>query len=443
MSKFTLPFLTKHNDKRILYKNADILDPETGYRENGCLLTIGDKISDFGKHIDPSSCTVDEIIDCRGLLITPGLIDIQVHFRSPGQEEKETIATGSRSAAAGGITTVVCQPNTIPRIDNEYVLSYLKQKTIDEGYINILCYAAITNNLDGINLTEMETLASYDNVVGFTDDGLPVMNSLIMRRALEFSRKLGLPIAQHAEDINLSNGGCINEGKVSESLGVRGIPNHSESIIVERDIQLTELTGGKYHVLHASAKETVDAVRRAKSRGINVTCEVSPHHLTLTDKEVLKQGAVAKMNPPLRSEEDRQSLLEALKDGTIDCIATDHAPHEEKAKNQPLDSAAFGIVGLETMLPISLELYHNGFMDLKTIISKLTYLPANIISSPNLGRIKKGCPANLTIIDLNEEWIVDSKKLHSLSQNTPFNERKVKGKAKMTVINGIIVYNDL
>lgn len=433
-------FLPTHQfTKKVAYINARLLDPESGLDEKGALLTIGDTIADFGAHLTkdklPEGC---EIIDCKGHLLTPGLLDIQVHFREPGQEYKETIATGSKSAAAGGVTTVACMPNTKPVIDDVALVAFIHKRARETAYVNVRTYAAITKGQKGEEITEMGLLAEA-GAVGFTDDGLPVMNSGVMRKALTYARELGLPVAQHAEDLNLSCGSCMNEGKISAQLGVGGVPNAAEAIIVERDILLTELTGAQYHVLHISTHQAIEAVRRAKKQGLRVTAEAAPHHFTLTDEAVLEYRTFSKMNPPLREERDRLAVIEGLKDGTIDAIATDHAPHDQESKRVPLASASYGIVGLETMLPLSLSLYHNKIMPLRDVIAAMTYKPADIIHVP-AGRLKKGARADLTLIDLGLEWAMDPKQFLSKSQNSPFDEWKTKGRAVRTVVGGETVY---
>jgi dihydroorotase len=283
-------------------------------------------------------------------------------------------------------------------------------------------------------------LMAEKGVVGFTDDGLPVMNSLVMRRAMEYIRDLNVPISQHAEDLQLSNKGCITEGYVSAQLGVGGIPNASEAVMVERDILLNAHVGGHYHVLHVSTREAMDAIRRAKARGQHVTCEVAPHHFMLDESAVLEHGTNAKMNPPLRSKEDAAALIQAMKDGVVDAIATDHAPHDAESKDAPLSSASFGIVGLESLLPLSLELVHKHGMKLHDVLKMLTCQPADLIRQKT-GRLQKGWPADLVVIDLEQEWVFDKDKLHSKSRNTPFHGRTMKGRALHTLVAGHKVYS--
>ncbi len=436
MSKFDLPYANPvREDKKTLYKSARIIDPKTNYDQIGDLLTIGNKIADFGKKINVKA---EEEIDCKGMILAPGLIDIQVHFRDPGQTHKEDLKTGSSSAVAGGITTVVCQPNTVPVLDSAMTLDYLRLKAKENAYCNILAYGSISKAMKGEELSDMYSLKEA-GAVGFTDDGLPVMNANLMRKAFEYSKNLDVVIAQHAEDLNLTNKGCINEGKVSLELGVRGIPNISESVIVKRDLEILESIGGRYHLLHCSTKESLEAIKIAKQKKLNVTVEVSPHHFTLTEDQVLKSGTLAKMNPPLRHELDRQALINALKSGLIDAIATDHAPHDKISKEKTLEEASFGIVGVETMLPLSLNLYHKKILSLKDLLAKMTCNPAKIINFDG-GQIKKGARADLVLIDLNHEWKIDSKKFYSKSKNSPFDGFKVKGRAVMTIVAGKVVY---
>ncbi len=440
--KFELPYNKKVNeDLVVLYKNARIIDPESNIDIVGDLVTKGDKVFQVveGGFMD-ETLTPDQVLDCTGLLLTPGLIDIQVHFRDPGQTHKEDMISGSRSAVSGGITTVVCQPNTSPVLDSTLTFEYLRLKSKEQAYCNVLAYGAISKNMEGKELTDMNNLHKA-GAVGFTDDGLPVMNANLMRRAFEYSKGLDVVLAQHAEDLDLSNKGCINEGEVSIELGVGGIPNISESVIVQRDVAILEAVGGRYHLLHASVKESVEIIREAKKKGLNVTCEACPHHFILNDKQVLKSGSNAKMNPPLRSESDRVAIIEGLRDGTIDSITTDHAPHDIDSKDKPLQDAAFGIVGVETMLPLSLKLYHDGVVGLSDLIAKMTCNPAKVINFDG-GNLAPGSRADITVIDLDKEWVIETDKFHSKSKNSPFDGFKVKGKAVITVVGGKIVYQE-
>lgn len=440
MPQFIKPTWKQSGDRLVAYTNARLIDPESGLDETGGLLTKGSSIADFGASVFNAGIPEGaEIIDCGGHVLSPGLLDIQVHFREPGLEYKETIETGSRSAAAGGVTTVACMPNTKPVIDDVSIVDFIHNRARETGYVNVRTYAAISKAMQGKEITEMGLLVEA-GAVGFTDDGLPMMDAQIMRQALSYSKMLGVPIAQHAEDLNLSCGGCMNEGAVSSKLGLKGIPNAAESVMVARDILLAELTGGQYHVLHISTAEAVDLVRQAKKKGLHVTCEAAPHHFTLTDETVEEYQAYSKMNPPLRADKDKQALLEGLMDGTIDAIATDHAPHEPDSKSVPMQDATFGIVGLETMLPISLTaLYHSGKMSLRDVLAAMTYKPADIIHV-NAGRLRKGAPADLALIDLNTIWKIDPTAFHSKSKNSPYVGTDVKGRTIRTIVAGETVY---
>ena len=439
MTQFFKP--TRQNSgKRVAYVNARLIDPESGLDAKGALLTEGSKIADFGPQLFVDGKTPDgaEVIDCGGHVLCPGLLDIQVHFREPGQEYKETIETGSMAAAAGGVTTVATMPNTKPVVDDITVLAFLQKRAVETGYVNIRPYAAITKGQKGDALTEMAMLVEA-GACGFTDDGLPVMNAQIMRQALTMGKALGVPIAQHAEDHNLSCGGCMNEGWVATKLGLKGIPNVSEAVIVARDILLAELTGAHYHVLHISTKEAVELVRWGKAKGVNVTAEVAPHHFTLTDEAVMEYRTFSKMNPPLRAESDRIALIEGLRDGTIDAIATDHAPHDSESKRVPMDAASFGIVGLETMFALSMNLVQQNIIPLRDMLATMTYKAADIIHA-DAGRLRKGAPADLAVLDLNTQWTITNASLNSKSKNSPFDGMSAHGRALRTVVGGETVY---
>lgn len=423
--------------RKVFLKNARIIDPESAYDNIGDVLVQNGKIIDFGSGIVAGDA---EVIDCNGHVLCPGLLDIQVHFRTPGQTHKEDIVTGTKSAAAGGVTTTVCMANTTPTIDSPEVLAQLNDAVSAESYARVYSYASISKGLAGLELSDMQALKDA-GAIGFSDDGKPVMNSLLMRRAMEQAASLNILIAQHAEDLNLSDGGCINEGRISKQLGVKGVPNASEAIIVARDLYLLELTGGHYHVLHISTHQAIEAVRLAKAKGLNVTCEAAPHHFMMTEDAVLEFDTMAKMNPPLRREEDRKAIIDALIDGTIDVIATDHAPHDADSKCVHISDAAFGIVGLETMLPLSLDLYHKGLMSLSDVLGKMTYKAADIIGKKDLGRIKRGAIADFTLIDIDLEWAIKPEDFSSKSKNAPFSSYKTKGRAVKTIIGGQVVYS--
>lgn len=424
---------------RTAYVNARLLDPATGLDEKGALLTEGDRIVDFGPRLFNDGAPEGvEVVDADGLCLAPGLIDMHVHFREPGHEHKETLATGSRAAAAGGVTTVACMANTDPVIDDIALVDFIRRRARETAIVNIHPVAAVTKGLKGAQMTEMGLLAEA-GAVYFSDDGLPVVDSQLMRRALSYATAFDLMIAQHAEDPRLTGCGCMNEGETATRLGLPGIPNASEVVIVERDIRLVEITGGRYHVSHISTAEAVDAVRRAKARGLPVTAEAAPHHFTLDETAVGEYRTFAKMAPPLRANSDVEAVREGLRDGTIDAIATDHAPHDQDSKRVPFAHAANGIVGLETMLPLSLEMAEQTGMSLLDVLRAMTVAPAALMKLPG-GRLAKGAPADLVLFDPGMAWTVDGPALHSKSKNTPFDGRPVKGRAVRTVVGGRSVY---
>ncbi len=431
---------------RTLYKNARILDPNSGLDlESGFVIVDHDgRISGIGN--DEIEGFDDLEIDCYQCLLIPGLIDAHVHFREPGQIHKEDISSGSLAAAAGGITSVVCMPNTNPVVDNTLVLDGIYKSSRDSSAIRIFQKASITMGLKGDILTDMLSLREA-GAIGFTDDGKPISNAFVMRETLRIAARHNLWISQHAECLDLSNHGSINCGYVSEKLGIGGIPTSSEVVCIARDVAiLCDLQDhGMFphlHIQHVSCAESVNMIRIAKSKGLNITCEVTPHHITLIDRDVLEYRSNAKMNPPLRSEKDRLALIEGLIDGTIDIIATDHAPHEREIKDFSLiQDAAFGIIGLETFLPLSLALYHNDTLSLREILRKITCDPANIIGKKDLGRLKIGGFADISLIDLDCEYEVCASQSFSKSRNSPFYGKQVKGKVLKTIVNGKCVYD--
>jgi len=420
---------------RTAYINARLLDPSSGLDVLGALLTEGTCIIDLGPGLFAEGVPEGiETVDCAGHCLAPGLVDMHVHLREPGHEHKETIATGSLSALAGGVTSLCSMPNTDPVIDNVGLIEFIQRRAREAKGVKVYPFAAVTKNLDGKQLTEFGMLAEA-GAVAFTDDGLPVADSQVMRRALSYAKNFDLMISQHAEDPSLSGCGCMAEGEMATRLGLDGIPEISETVVVERDIRLVELTGGRYHVAHISTAQAVDCVRQAKARGLHVTCEAAPHHFSLTDLDVGDYRTFAKMAPPLRSEENRAAIVEGLKDGTIDAIATDHAPHDQESKRLPMAHAANGIVGLETLLPLSLELYHQGHLPLLDLLRRLTSAPAELLNLP-AGSLTKGAPADLVLFDPNTPWVVDTSKFHSMSKNSPFDGRPVQGRALRTVVDG-------
>ncbi|GAX90966.1 dihydroorotase [Effusibacillus lacus] len=422
----------------ILLKNGRLLDLETGELHSRDVLVEGDRISRIGEDIDPASHQVHEL---NGNVIVPGFIDMHVHLRDPGLEYKETIETGTRSAAAGGFTTIACMPNTKPILDNPELMRYIYDTTNKTGSCKVLPYAAITRGERGEELTDMEALKEA-GAVGFTDDGVGVQSGGMMRSAMERAKALGLPIVIHAEDESLSGKGCMNEGDVSKRLGLPGIPGVAESVHVARDALLAELTGVHLHVCHISDASAVDVVRWAKGRGIRITAEVTPHHLLLTDEGIDGTDANWKVNPPLRTEKDRLACLEGLLDGTIDMIATDHAPHSEEEKRRAFQVAPFGFVGLETAFPLLYtELVEKAkLLTLQQLVKKMATAPAEVFNLPG-GTVAEGGLADLVVVNLEEERVIDPATFASKGRNTPFAGWRAKGWPVLTICDGKVTFD--
>jgi len=419
----------------ILIKGGHVVDP-------GRFSGMGDVLIDEGKIVAvgpdlqaPAGCTM---IDAQGLLVLPGFVDLHVHFREPGFEYKETIQSGSASAVAGGFTTVCCMPNTNPVNDNQAVTEFVLERSRLAGLANVLPIGAITKGSEGKELAEIGDLRR-SGCVAISDDGRPVMNSLVMRRAMEYALAFDLTVVDHCEDLHLAEGGCMNEGLISTELGLPGIPAAAEDVMVARNLSLSELTGARLHLAHISTAGSVRMVREAKARGIRVTAEACPHHFTLTDALVRGYNTHAKMNPPLRTGEDVRAIKDGLRDGTIDVIATDHAPHATQEKQQDFTEAPFGIVGLETALPLTLGLVEEGVLSLEQAVTKLTSAPAATFGLRK-GTLAPGADADLAIVDQHAQWEVDPSKFRSKSRNTPFAGWKVKGLVKMTIVGGRVVY---
>lgn len=429
---------------RLVIKGGRVLDPATGTDGLFNIYIMGGRIASI-KPVESDTTELTpgapglEVIDATCMLVTPGFVDLHTHLREPGFEYKETIRTGASSAAAGGFTTVLCMANTKPVNDNQSVTRYILKKAEEEGVVNVHPAGAVSIGLKGERLTEMAELKEA-GCVALSDDGVPVTNSALMRRALEYSLIFKLPIISHAEDPVLSAGGVMNEGEISTRLGLRGIPNAAEDAVVARDIMLAELTGGRLHIAHVSTRGAVRLVRAAKKRGVNVTAEATPHHLALNHASAEGYNTNARMNPPLRSPGDVEAVREGLADGTIDAVATDHAPQSVIEKDVEFDKAANGVVGLETAFPVVLGLVEAGLLGLKAAISSLTVNPAKAVSLDK-GRLNVGASADIAIIDLNKEWTVDPAKLKSKSKNTAFAGCTFKGRVVKTIVNGKVVYS--
>jgi dihydroorotase len=429
--------------KSLLIQGGKIIDPSQGIEAIGNLLITEGKISWWGKGEKIPPQPDHDVLNAKGLIVCPGLIDLHCHLRQPGDEEKETIASGTRAAARGGFTTVCCMPNTNPPLDNQTAIEFIKSKSASEGIVRVLPIGCISKGRKGEELAEMGDLAAA-GVVAFSDDGEPAKSSYLMRQALDYSRAFDLPIIDHCEEKALTEGGQMNEGVMSTKLGLRGIPSAAEEIIVARDLSLAELTGGRLHIAHVSTEGSVELVHRAKKKGIKVTAEVTPHHLTLTEERVLGYDTNAKVNPPLRTKQDVKALLQRLNDNTIDIIATDHAPHTEADKLCEFDLAPFGISGFETALGSLMSLVHSGEIKLVTLIAKLTHEPAKIIGNKygGLGTLAIGAPADVSIFDPNLEWVVDTKDFASKGKNTPLAGERLRGKVMATIYGGNLVYKD-
>jgi len=422
---------------RMLLKGGRIVDPSQGLDDWMDLLIEGRTIGGIGKDLT-SAAGESHLLELQGKLVLPGLIDMHTHLREPGFEYKETIRTGSLAAAAGGFTSIACMPNTDPVNDNRSVTEFILRKARECGVVNVYPVAAVSKGSEGAVISEFADLRDA-GAAAFSDDGKPVMNSGLMRRALEYAHSLGVPVISHCEDTDLAAGGAANEGVVATRLGLRGNPNIAEDIMVGRDIAIAEYTGTAVHIAHVSTAGAVKLIREAKKRGVRVTAEATPYHFTLTDEALRDYDTNAKVNPPLRTLADMTAVREGLKDGTLDAIASDHAPHSTLEKEVEFDYAASGMIGLETSWALSLRLVEEGVLTVNELVAKMSTNPAKILKIPK-GTLAMGADADVTVIDADEEWTVEVGALRSRSRNTPFQGWRLRGKVIFTIVGGDIKY---
>jgi len=421
----------------ILIRGGRVIDPSRRTDGIADVYVSEGRIASVGRNITGEDDA--QVIEAAGKVVAPGLIDLHVHLREPGFEDLETVATGAMAAAAGGFTAVCAMPNTDPPLDNQGAIGFVVSQAQRAGKARVYPIGTISVGQKGEKLSEFGELMSA-GAVAVSDDGKPVMNSHLMRTALEYARTFGIPVADHCEEITLAHAGAMHEGIVATRLGLKGIPAAAEEIHVARDIILSELTGGHIHLCHMSTRGSVDLIRRAKDKGLNVTAEVAPHHFTLTHEACEGYNTNAKMNPPLREEADVEALQGALKDGTIDVIATDHAPHHYDAKEREFDEAPNGIIGLETSFGLAMtQLVRPGLVSLPDLLYRMSTLPAQLFHLPG-GTLAVGAPADLAILDPDVEWTVEPSRFYSKSRNTPFGGRRLFGLAEVTVVRGKIVY---
>ena len=422
---------------RTLFKNARLLDPASGLDRKGDLLVADGTIAAVGPlaGADISGATV---LECHGHCLAPGLVDMRVELREPGREHEETMASGSAAAAAGGITTMVALPNTEPAIDDVALVEFVARRSREIGGVHIRTYAAATRGLKGKEITEIGLLSGA-GALAFTDAGTAIADALVLRRAFSYARTFDALIVQHPEEPSLAAGGHMTEGEIATRLGLSGITPAAEVMMVERDLRLVEITGARYHVAHVSTGAAIDAIRSAKARGLPVTCDTAPPYFALNETAVGEYRTFAKLSPPLRDETNRRAVVAGLRDGTIDAIASDHSPHPQDSKRLPFASAEAGIVGLETLLPLTLELVHNGHVTLLQALRALSQRPAEILRLP-AGRLAEGATADLVLFDLDRPGRIEIDKFRSKSKNSPFDGRPVQGRVLRTMVEGRLVF---
>jgi len=423
---------------RVAYVNAHVIDPASGLDGLAEILTSGEEILDVGaKLFDGKPPTDVQVVDCEGMCLAPGLVDMRVQLREPGEEHKESLKSAAEAAVAGGVTTMVCLPNTNPVVDDEPTLEFVARRARLLALTKVYCYGAVTKGLQGKELAEMGLLAKA-GALAFTDATKAVADAQVMRRALQYAATFGLLIIQHPEEPTLATG-VMNAGEIATRMGLSGIPREAEIIMLERDIRLTAMTGGRYHAAHISTSDSVEIIARAKRQGLNVTCDTAPFYFSLNEFAVGDYRTFAKLSPPLRNEDDRKAIIEGLRSGVIDAIASDHAPHDQDSKRLPFPQAAFGGSGLETLLAVSLDLFHNDQMSLLEVIRRLTVAPAKLLGL-EAGKLARGQKADMVLFNPNEGWKVIADKFKSKSKNSPFDGRPVQGRVLRTVIDGRTVF---
>ncbi len=423
----------------LAFVNARLIDPASRLDQRGGVLVSGDLIADVGPHVTADNVGDAQIVDCDGRVLAPGLIDMMVFTGEPGHEHRETLATASRAAAAGGVTTIVCMPNTDPVIDDVALVDFILRRARDTALVHVHPMAAMTKGLGGEEMSEIGLLSDA-GAIAFANGKSSLASAKVMRNVLAYAKDFGALIVHHLEEPTLSQDGVMNEGEVATRLGLRGIPSAAETIMLERDIRLVELTGGRYHAGQISCRASLDIIRTAKLMGLPVTCGVSINHLTLNENDIGPYRTFFKMKPPLRSEDDRRAMVEGVASGDIDVIVSAHDPRGTEGKRRPFAEAADGAAGLETLLGAALQLYHNGDVELGQLLKALTANPARLLGIGS-GRLAEGTPADLVLIDLDTPWVVEPERLRSKSKNTPFDSARLQGRALLTVVAGRPVYN--
>ena len=424
---------------RILIKNGLVVDPSSKTKKHLNIIVNKERIEKLTSSDISKEDGFNEVVDATNLIVAPGLVDIHVHLRDPGFKYKETIKTGSQSAVAGGFTSIACMPNTKPVNDNPKITDYIVSKAKKSLLVNVFPIGAITKSSKSTELAMIKSNIQ-SGCVGISDDGFPVTNPVLLFKAMEIAKKLSIPVISHCEDLSLSLNGVANEGKFSQKYSLKGIPNISEELGILRDISIAEATNSHLHICHVTTKKSVEIIRDAKNRGVRVTAEATPHHFTLSEDDIKNCDANYKMNPPLRFREDVEAIILGLKNNVIDVIATDHAPHSEKEKSLGFKKAPFGIVGLETALPLSLNLVHKKIISLSDLIYKMSTRPSEIINI-NRGSLKKGSIADIVIFDMNAKNKIDKSTMYSKSKNTPFHGFNLKGRVVRTIVGGRTVFN--